>query len=237
VTTPAGTDTIQLPSADLGWTVAPHFELGYRIPGGLGELVASYHFVEADGSGSIANFDAAGNPAALRSRLDLNDFGFDYASREFPLAMGPGWDMKWLIGVRVSEVYFDSTAVAPGLAQHFSNHFDGAGPHIGVELWRHLGTSGLSLYGRTDVTFLFGSVHQTFSETFPAGGGASEVSRNQGVPVLTFQGGLGWTPPGIDGLRFAAGYEWERWYHVAFDGDSRGEVWIQGVFLRAEWHY
>src|SRR5258708_13344 len=39
------TDTVRLPSAELGGTVSPRFELGYRLPETYGEFLASYRFL------------------------------------------------------------------------------------------------------------------------------------------------------------------------------------------------
>jgi hypothetical protein len=235
VPTPAGTDTVHLPTADLAWTVAPCFELGYRFPEGTGALLLSYRFVEASGSATIAAFDPSGGPAALRSRLDVNVLDVDYSSHE--LSLGPGWDMTWLVGVRVASLYFDSEAASPALAQHETNHFAGAGPHVGLELWRCLGDSGLALFGRADAAFLFGPIHETFAETTAGGAGQTTMDQRQGLPVLSVDAGLGWTPAGSGHVRFAAGYHFERWWNAARDGDSHGELWLQGVFVRGEWRY
>jgi hypothetical protein len=235
VTTPVSTDTLHLPTADLGWTVAPRFELGYRFPEGAGELLIAYRFVDASGSGTIAGFGPAGGPGALRSRLDMHVLDVDYGSHE--CSLGPGWDMHWLFGARVASVYFDSQAASTDLEQHITNHLSGAGPHVALELWRCLGESGLALFGRADTAFLFGPVRQSFEETTAAGAGQTTVSQRQGLPVLSVNAGLGWTPAGSTHLRFVAGYHFERWWNVARDGDSHGELWLQGIFVRGEWRY
>jgi hypothetical protein len=232
---PAGTDTVHLPTADLGWTAAPRFELGYRFPEGTGALLLSYRFVEASGSTTITGFDPNGDSGALRSRLDLNVLDVDYSSHE--LSLGPGWDMTWLVGARVASLYFDSAAASPTLAQHDTNHFAGAGPHVGLELWRCLGDSGLALFGRSDAAFLFGPIHESFAETTAGGAGQTTMDQRQGLPVLSVDAGLGWTPAGAGRVRFAAGYHFERWWNAARDGDSHGELWLQGVFVRGEWRY
>ena len=53
--------------------------------------------------------------------------------------------------------------------------------------------------------------------------------------MLSVQAGLSWAPN--DTWRFSAGYSYEQWWDATFAGNSRGDVQIQGVFLRAEWKY
>jgi len=65
-------------------------------------------------------------------------------------------------------------------------------------------------------------------------GGASHGDHVQGVPVLSFQLGLGFTPPDHDHLRLAAGYQFERWWYI---GGSEGQLTAQGIFFRAEFNY
>src|SRR5262249_44793757 len=60
-------DQVHPPTAELGWTVAPHVELGYRLARGAGELLPSYRRVSAAGSGAIPGFDPDGNTGLLRS--------------------------------------------------------------------------------------------------------------------------------------------------------------------------
>jgi hypothetical protein len=245
VTTAAGTNQVNLPNAELRWTVSPRFEVGYRLPEGYGEFLASYRFVEAAGDSTLPGFDAAGNPGALHSRLDMNVFDLDFGSREIPLAMGPAWDMKWLVGVRIATVYFDSTAANVALSEHESSHFAGAGPHAAVELARSLAAvPGLALYSRLDGAVLIGSVHQVFAEALtPPGGGATagetDQSETQALPMVSAQAGLSWAPPSFPGLRLEGGYLYEGWYNVGLNvaSGSRGDITVQGIFLRGEWKY
>jgi hypothetical protein len=41
---PGTADFVHVPSADLDWTVAPRFEVGYRLPSGFGEVVFGYRY-------------------------------------------------------------------------------------------------------------------------------------------------------------------------------------------------
>jgi hypothetical protein len=238
------TDTVDLGTAAMGWTVMPRFEFGYRFGQASGEVLVAYHFIEANRSGTVDNFTPAGLPGDLHSRLDLNAVDLEYASREFPLAMGPGWDMKWLAGARLASVFFDSQAAALRLRQHESNNFVGAGPVVGLELWRHLeGMPGLSLYCHVDAAFLMGTINEFFDDTVtatdgtPRLAGATQQRQAQGVPVLSVQAGLGWQPADWEHVRFALGYQLEDWWNIGRDGSSRAELSVQGIFLRGEWRY
>jgi hypothetical protein len=233
-----GTDVVRLPTATLGATVAPRFDVGYRFAQGSGALLASYRFVETTGSADLSALGPAGGPGSLRSRFDLNVLDLDYASREFPFAMGPGWDMKWLAGARLASLYTDSQAAGAGVAQRVTDRFAGVGPHASAELWRFLGDSGLALFGRVDFELLLGHVHQSFTETVGDSSGVTDQGQVQVAPVLAVQGGLGWAPPGNQHLRFALGYTFEDWWDVGFTADaSRASATVQGVFLRGEWRY
>jgi hypothetical protein len=230
------TDTVSLPTANLSWTAAPRFELGYRCGQGLGEFILAYRFVSSNGSATIANFDPAGNPAALQSRFSMNVIDLDYAAQENSLL--PNWDMKWRAGVRLAGLYFDSEAASPLLQQHVTNDFLGGGPHASLELWRSIVDRRVGCYCRIDGAGVFGDVRQSFEETI---GGAVPVNgiarQTQLMPttMLNVQAGLTWTP--TDSWRFSSGYTHEHWWDAAFAGNSRGDIWTQGIFFRAEWRY
>ena len=130
---PGRIDQIALPSAQLDWTVSPRFDIGYRLPSGFGEFSLGYRFLTSQGSDSSEQLLG---PASLSSMLDINQFDFDYSSRE--ISLGDDWIMKWTIGGRLAFVYFDSQAyqafALPGspnyvLGQKATNFFDGFGPH------------------------------------------------------------------------------------------------------------
>ncbi len=76
--------------------------------------------------------------AALNSHLNFQLGDLDYAGHE--TSLGPCWGMKWRIGLRTADVFFDSqadelfaAAAAPGksgiFARSISDNFWGIGPH------------------------------------------------------------------------------------------------------------
>jgi hypothetical protein len=245
-------DTVMLTGADLNWTVAPRFEVGYRLPSGFGEFAVAYRFLASEGTQTVLGVDA---PAALKSRLDLNVIDLDYASREFHTYQFPNLEMKWRFGLRWANVYFDSRAVEPFDAaaagsgvfeQRSSNSYWGIGPHAGLELSRRFQDSGLSLIGKVDGATLLGRIRQGFFETSTTAGpdgqlltGTTRESGSQSVPMLNTFVGLRWDPPRNHKVHVLLGYEYEYWWNVGRDSAtaSRAAMFDQGVLLRAEFNY
>jgi hypothetical protein len=252
-------DVAAVPMARLDWTVSPRFEFGYRLPAGFGEVDVAYRFLQADGSGStpagsIASPDAA---AVLSSHLNMNLGDLDYASHE--TSLGPWCDMKWRIGLRYADVFFDSradepvTAAAAGSGVYeraISDNFWGIGPHVGVELSTQRNTGGFRWVGRLDVALLFGEVEQRFSETSTTPGasaylgGETHFVNDQQVPTLGGFLGLEWRPPQLPSLDLLLGCSAEYWWNVGrlsdpdfYSGQSAGEVGLQGAVLRLEYNY
>ncbi len=240
-------DVIQLPSATLDVAVAPRFEIGRRLESGFGAIAFSYRFLVTQGNDVFVGPDG---PAALKSRLDLNIADFDYISREFSL--WPKADMKWRFGLRYADVYFDSradeslAAAAAGsgvFERRVSDSFWGLGPHSGVEVDRRLEGTGLSLFAKADGWIDLGRVRQGFFEAPTAPGSATEETRassSQSVPVLNLQAGARWQPAGLPNAEFFLGYEYEYWWNVgrfSLTPDSRGDLFDQGVMLRATFNF
>jgi Legionella pneumophila major outer membrane protein precursor len=233
------TDTVQAPQADLDWSVAPRFEMGYRFADGFGDLSVGYRFLVSEARTDIPT---AFGDSQLRSRLDLNQIDLDYSSARFSPA--PFWDLKWRVGARLADVYFDSRQNVGGFAAlQSSNNFFGAGPHFGMDAERRFGlVPGLSAFGRLDGAVLVGRVHQRFEEDLAVGDGTffpgeSTQQRTQSVPVLTLQDGLSYTPKKMEFVHFTTGYQFERWWNIGRINGSTGELTDQGVFLRAEFDY
>jgi hypothetical protein len=247
-------DLVGLPSAPLNWAINPNFEVGYRLPSGFGEILLNYRFLATDGSEMVEGTDG---PTRLSSLLDINQADLDYASRE--ISLWPYWDMRWRIGLRYADVYFDSradeafalAAAGSGIYEtRTTNSYVGFGPHAGLDLARRFGTSGLAFVTKADFAMLFGRIRQQFIEhttTLGADGqpliGAVSASSSQGVPVLEVQAGFSWQPPRYSQLNFFLGYRYEYWWDVgALDslnnsGGTFGEVADQGFVLRAEFNF
>lgn len=218
-------DQLHVPGPDLGWTVSPRIELGYRWGQGAGELVGAYRLLNDSGSQAVIG------GRVLRSALSLHVFDFDYANHEHSL--GPLWDMKWRVGLRAANLTIGYQADGLLDAQNVSNYFWGIGPHVGLDLRRQLGISGLSLFGRFEGASPVGSVHQTFEET--QGIAPTQLRKTAVGLSLNVQAGLSWNV--TDRLGLTAGYTFTRWWEVGFTPDTRADLWFQGGFLRGEWKY
>jgi hypothetical protein len=238
---------LQVPSADLNWTVAPRFEAGYRLPESWGFVAAGYRFWSSDGSGTVPPGEG-GLVSAVHTRAALNMADIDYGTT--PYAFTPRWDWSWRVGVRYGDVFFESRAVNDAFNQESSDFFTGFGPHARLDLQRHVPeVPGLALWTRFDGSVLLGRISQKFRDTEFAPDGtpafsAFEQNSTQAVPTLLIQAGLAYTPPGRDNLHFNFGYVYERWWYVGQVGltatsgaaasRSHGEVGSQGVSLRAQ---
>jgi hypothetical protein len=252
-------DVVIVPMAALNWSASSRFEAGYRLPSGFGEVDLAYRFLMAEGTGLTADPIAAPDaPAALRSHLNMQIADLDYASRETSLA--PSWGMKWRIGLRYADVFFDSQADEPLAAatagsgifeRSISNNFWGIGPHAGLELNQRRNSWGLGWIGRLDCALLLGEVEQRFAELSTLHGpggvplsGETHLVNSQQVPMLSGLLGLDWRPPRYSNVDILLGYTAEYWWNVGrlsdpdiYNGQSAGEVGSHGVLLRLEYNY
>jgi len=247
------TSRVQLPGGTLDWTAAPRIELGYRLPEGFGEIDLAYRFLGAQGTGTASGpFAAPDAPGSLTKRLDIQTADLDYASNE--LSIGTWW-IKWRLGLRGSDIYFDSRVDEPFAAaaagsgvfeRRDTNNFWGIGPHGSLELERRLTDWGLTVIGRLEGSILLGRIDQGFFEVSTTRGGGGQFLTGQtlesnagAVPEIEGSLGLGWRPRRCPALRLFAGYEYEHWWDVAHmpDTGSVGEVYNQGVLLRADFNY
>jgi hypothetical protein len=235
----SGDVTVQLPGADLDWIAAARFELGYRFADGIGAVLVSYRTLGTDGRVDVLNFDGQGDNLLLRSHLDMDVFDFDYATPVFSL--GRRLDLRARAGVRLADVFFDTQVVGEFVELRSSNHFIGAGPHAGLDLWYRFDVPGLALFARADGALPIGRVHQDYEAAFAfddgstVGGSASQGS-TRAVPTVSAQLGIGWQPLGTR-LRFTVGYEFEYWWGVGHAGDSRADIFDQGGFFRGEFNF
>jgi hypothetical protein len=241
-------DVVHVSGADLDWTVAPRFDAGYRVPDGFGEFLVSYYFLTSDGEDDT--FTALG-PGHMKSRLNINEVDLVYSTREITLI--PHWDMRWKVGVRGLDVFFDAASdqpatpgVLPGglIGQHTSSNFLGAGPLVGLELTCATCMSGLVLWGHAEGAYLWGHLHQEFAETLSGAGtvpveGVVDTTTTQGVCVVNAQVGLRWTPPGYCWTRFFLGYEFDFYGQVGRDDNtgSKADIYQNGIFFRGEFNF
>jgi hypothetical protein len=239
---------IQLPRADYAWTASPQMTVGYHLPRGMGDLLVAYRSLATDGS-----MDVNGGTVLvhLHSRLDLNQLDFDYANREFPPASW--WDMRWRVGLRLVNMFFDTHASQPAvdlvlgpglLQQNSSNYLEGAGPHAGLELARRFGDESLALYGMLDWSSIWDHLHQEVGQAFtvtPTTGvaGSNTARTTQGVGILQSQAGLRWQPPDCHNAAIFLGYNFEMWLQVGRNDNvgSKATFYSHGIFLRAEWDF
>jgi len=240
----AAANTVRLGSASLDWTIFPRIEAGYRLASGFGAFSVSYRGLGTEGNGSTEGPDG---PAALHSRLDMNEIGLDYSNNE--TSLWPNWDMKWTVGVRMLWVFFDSRAdeVAAGstiVEQRESNWYAGFGPHAGLELDRQIADSSLSFVLRGEFTMYLGRLHQDFfEESTGLGGillsGQTRERVSQGVPSCSVFAGVRWKPPQWNNAEVYLGYQYEHWWDIAKNNDtlSSGELNVQGLFVRAVWNF
>jgi hypothetical protein len=234
------TDTLFLPITDLDFAVSPRIEIGYRLPEGFGEFLLGFRFLVTEGNAIIPNFDVG--DGTLRSRLNLNVLDLDYASREFSL--GPQVDMKWRIGARLANLFFDSQAVGQILEMRTSQFLFGAGPHAALDLaWRSCVLPEYALFTRLDGAVVIGEINQNFEVTanFPDTGligGANRIHGTQAVPIVHLQAGFSYTPAWAENqLRFLLGYDFEQWWYLGTDGPNHSELTLNGMFFRTEFRY
>ena len=230
-------DTVHVPGAPLDWTVSPRFELGYNLPSGFGAFSLVYRFLATNGNTTLAGPDG---PETVASRMDLNQGDFDYTSSE--TSLWPHCDMKWRVGLRLANLYFDSradeafaqAAAGTGIFESYTtNHFLGVGPHAGLELARRWEALRLACFTRVDFGTLLGRLHQRFVEQSTSLGSAETLdSGSQAVPIVNIQAGLRWQPLANQDAEWFLGYVYEHWWSVGKLGDSSAEVADQGIVLR-----
>ncbi len=233
VTLPDGsTKNIAIPGASLDFTIAPKLEVGYRLPDQLGAFIFGYRFLATDGKEAETVDGIAAN---VRSRLDFNEFDFDYATARYDPE--PRWFVQARIGARVSWTYYD-TSTSPdalGAVDRESSYFVGAGPHIALDLERKL-IMGFGAFASVDGAILIGQVDQHFAEDVAGSYDVitSPMRKTLAVPTLQAQIGLSYSPPSFERLRFRVGYQYEQWFNLGSVEGSRLDLTTQGGFLRGE---
>jgi hypothetical protein len=238
-------NSFQLPAADFNWTAMPKIFVGYRRENGLGEILASYRFVQSEGSSTIPGFDTAG-AGRLDSRVTAHVFDLDYGYTD-PVEGNFPWYLPRLVrrtaGVRFASAVFDTAASGQQILQERAgNVFIGAGPRVNFEGTWPTRIPELSFMGGVDASGVIGFNYQRYGEqALVAGSLVSGSGRTDGTttvtPILRVQAALSWVPDwGDESLRFSAGYQWERWWFLT-DTASVADLTLQGPFVRGEWRF
>ncbi len=232
---------LNVPAVSLDNTVSPVFELGYRLPESAGLFALSYSFLLTEGTGQTTN---AMGTFDVKTRAQVNWGDLDYGVKVVDAA--PRWDVSWRLGVRIVDVFFDSSASNPALSQSSSNEFFGAGPHARFDVERRIvPIPGLALFGRADGAVFVGKIEQTYRATVGGISDSLTADNTQTVPYLNLQAGLSYAPPAFPGFKLTTGYLFERYFNAGRLGsdasgsvsDSRGDLWWQGVFLRGQYDF
>ena len=222
---------VAIPGNNLGVTVAPKLEVGYRLDDSLGQLSLAYRFVASDGTGGRV---VDGIPLNSRSRLSLNQFDLDYGTA--PYSPEPHWNLQSRVGIRLGSVYYDTRQCNDFLEQRESNYFLGAGPHASLTVERQLILSNFAVFAKVDGAVLVGQTRQNFTtnvtDVFDAS--LQPPRKTLTVPTLQVQVGLSYTPSGMDWLHFRAGYQWEEWFNLGNVQNSHLDLSLQGGFLGGE---
>ena len=145
--------------------------------------------------------------------------------------------MKWHLGLRGTDIFFDSTAdetkaAAGGVGasgiyeRRVNNNYWGLGPSWTLDLERRIGDSGFTLVGRLDGALFIGEDRQGFFETATSGATAQTIRSNpQPAPTANWSLGVAWRPPSCQALRCFIGYQGEGWWQFAeFLGASSGSA-------------
>jgi hypothetical protein len=222
----------------LDTTGSPQVEIGYRLGDGLGAFAATYRSVVSSGGFNAPNWDPLGE-GFVSTRLNMNVLDLDYVSPAYNFM--PFWDIAWRVGARGAAVYFDDQIIGQLIDASASNNFIGAGPHATVEVARILDViPGLAITSKLDGGVLVGQVTQSFDTQYNFGpgmvvGGATRFHEAQSVPMLTYQLGLSYTPPGwVNWARFGFGYQFEYWWDVGTAGSSHNDFFGNSIYFRGE---
>lgn len=249
----AGTqDRVAFPGNKLDPAVSPRVELGYRFEDNWGSVQMGYRNLATRGRDQTFTNpqDAVQAPVDQVGRLDYNAIDLSYVSREYSL--DPNWNMRWGAGPRLLFLYFDSRVRVLGagadagtiLAQSETTSLTGYGMGAFLDLERHTPIRGLNVFGRIEGTDYYARTQQTYAETVAGGPGAgARASENRftgSVGVSNLRGviGVSYEVPEWSYARFLLGYQYETYFQVgrlsAGGIDTRGQLDLQGLFLRAE---
>jgi hypothetical protein len=233
-----GTATVALPGARLDWTAMPSFDIGYRLPDGVGAFTLGYRFLASEGKEFPLGPDGTDE---LRSRLNINIFDLDYRTTIFePL---PRLQVQGIIGARLGTSFYDTQLSGAATDTHETNYYVAAGPHAAIDLNRRIPlVPGLALVAKIDGAILVGDDEQRFSTTtFDAfgNGTSSELTYRHTVTseMLAIEAGLSYRFPDLDCLRLSTGYRYEQWWDMGRSNGSATDLTTNGFFLRLEYGF
>ncbi len=248
------TDFVSFGGPEMDPTVSPTFEVGYRLPDGWGALQIGYRFLATSGRSQLATSPADVVQADVDAfgRVDYNLVDFSYVSREYSL--DPNWNMRWGIGARATFLFFDSRgaiinpASDPGavLAQTESNHIRLYSAQGFLDVERHVCVPGLCAFGRLEASDGYARNSQNYTETVAGNPSSFPVSfqnrfdGSTGVSSLRGELGLSYTVAEWNCTRFLIGGIYETWFQIGRQSptsgviDTRGQLDVYGLFLRAE---
>jgi hypothetical protein len=238
------TNSTQLPVGDMNWTVMPKVHVGYRFENGLGEFIASYRFLQADSSGTLLNFDAAGaGQLNTRSQAHVLDLVYAFSDRTEGLAWYFPTVRRYGVGLRVASWIFDTTANGRQvLEERAGNVFIGGGPVLLYDWTWTTQWPSVTFNGGIDAAGVGGFNYQRFAETAIVSGSVQSArGRTDGsgtaTPILGMWGGMSWVPDWQNqAFRFSAGYRWERWINLP-DAGGQNDLTLQGPFVRGEFRF
>ncbi|MGF1581414.1 MAG: Lpg1974 family pore-forming outer membrane protein [Gemmataceae bacterium] len=230
-----------LAPANLDWTGAPRFTLGYHFASNAGSAVADYRLFASEGTKDFATFGNFG-AAFQTTRLDWQSIDLGYNTPD--LAPQPLLDVRADLNLRIGAIYYDHFLRNSSFQQKARNQFVGVGPVAAINATHRLGfLPQLALYGQIEGGVLIGGIEQSFEEIRSVGpnqfvGGARDISETGAVPVFGVEAGLSFIPKrGSDWFRFTFGYVYEQWFGTGNAGLSSGDVYFQGLFFRGEFNY
>jgi len=238
------TNSKQLPVGDMNWTVAPKVYAGYRRENGLGEIIASYRFLQANSSGTLLNFDAAGSgQLQTRTQAHVIDLVCAYSDRTECLPWFLPTVRRYSFGLRAASWIFDTTATGrQTLEERSGNVFIGAGPVLSYDWVWTTALPSVTFNGGFDAAGIGGFNYQRFAETAVVSGTIQTArgrtdGRGTATPILGIWGGWSWAPDWrSQALKVSAGYRWERWWNIP-DAGGQNDLTLQGPFVRADFRW
>jgi hypothetical protein len=252
-------DAVSFAGNKLDPAVSPRFEIGYRLPDNWGSVVLGYRFLASRGRDQLVTgpADVVQARADQVGRFDDNILDLTYVSREYSL--DPNWNLRWGFGGRLMFLYFDSranflnpgTAAGSVLAQTESNHLADYGFWGLLDVERHTPIKGLLVFGRLEGTNYFARTQERYTETVASGPGAAPLTfanrfnGSVGTQALREVVGLSYEVPEWNHSRFLLGYQYETYFQIGRQTptngtgliDTRGQLDVHGLFLRAELNF